>query len=203
VHSVCQNTCHLHVVAVTSSTLDLCIQFAFSMTSKGASCLGELPSKARCTLGKGGNPIFIPGRCKRCTEKRCRTHCKCGRKGTAKGRSAGRPKPTAKAKARAGPRNPDPPAVARSAPAPSPRPPMMPTVAVYPRNMWQPKALEQVRFAEEVLYATYLYDDPYFHNVFLERLRSRGRFHLHLLVDQQAYQESVCKREHGKLLALK
>ena len=74
---------------------------------------------------------------------------------------------------------------------------------MYPRNTWQAKALEHISVAQEVLYATYIYDDPYFQATFLERLGGRGRFQLHLLVDEQASREGTCQRQHGRLLALK
>lgn len=86
------------------------------MRSKGRECV-LLHSNVKCDLARdgSGNPIVLSKKCDKCGEWRCKTHCRCGRTGTAKGRNAARPGKRPKARAR-------PQAAAAAAPAPGPAP---------------------------------------------------------------------------------
>ena len=56
-----------------------------------AECIGEFPSGRPCTLGKHGKvQLHGDGKCKKCHEKRCRSHCCCARTGILQGRARGR-----------------------------------------------------------------------------------------------------------------
>ena len=56
-------------------------------------CKGEIHTDIPCTLSRvvEDGPMQISGPCTRCRERRCKTHCRCGRSNNASGRSAGRP----------------------------------------------------------------------------------------------------------------
>lgn len=67
-------------------------------TSGKLLCSGVLRG-GRCTMSRStrGTPVQIRGPCGRCRERRCRTHCRCGRSGGHLGRAGPRPARTASA----------------------------------------------------------------------------------------------------------
>ena len=64
------------------------------MPSYGARCCGVIRTGAKCKLSRvqPGKAILIAGPCKKCGERRCNTHCACGRGGKLAGRKQPRPK---------------------------------------------------------------------------------------------------------------
>ena len=63
-----------------------------SRMRKSKACACTTLSGRQCTLSRKfpGQPVVCPNRCRVCFEFRCKTHCKCGRDGTALGRNAPR-----------------------------------------------------------------------------------------------------------------
>ena len=68
---------------------------------------------------------------------------------------------------------------------------------------WRQRALSEVRGAQRVLLASYVYDDPYFQAVLLEKLQARGPFALEVWVDEKAFKAGWCTRQRTRLLALR
>ena len=82
------------------SVLGSCSLFSGSLASQilnsvtmGAKCEGYFPSGRTCKASRSqpGQKVCIKGPCLKCRERRCKSHCRCGRQGTAIGRSAARP----------------------------------------------------------------------------------------------------------------
>ena len=146
-------------------------------------CIGVYGSRVPCTLSRRnrGGPISIRGPCEHCHERRCRTHCKCGRRGELTGRSAARPAPSAQRRAAAAP---PPPAPALDR-APPPRPVGRPAAAstvVLSGEAWWTQLLLDVRAASEVAVSSLVYDHPGLTAAFLEKLQAQGNFELVIVV---------------------
>ena len=171
-------------------------------------CIGVFGTRADCNLSRAnpGGKISIRGKCKICGEKRCRTHCRCGRRNTVHGREAGRPPPEARP-ARHAPAPPRPPAASAShAPqpvAPVGRPAAVGAVVLSTTNWWT-QLLADVGRASEVSLTTLVFDHPELTNVFLHRLRG-GAFELVLVVDKESFetQPPVSREQTPRLRALR
>ena len=124
-------------------------------------CCGDFQTNSACTLSRvrPGCPMQIRGKCDRCAERRCRTHCRCGRNGWATGQAAGRPsplgiaqaKPQAKAQAKAK-------AHAVAAPAPAVPPVILPvgrpsmlSVDLLETTEWFQELMTEIRGARHVI----------------------------------------------------
>ena len=127
-------------------------------------CIGDIHgSRCRRSRKHRGARCSIRGPCEFCGELRCRSHCLCGRAGTATGQNAARPgtgaPPQAKAKAKAKARVA--PAVALAAP-PAPHAPVgragALSLEVLDTIEWYGAILQQVEYASEVVLATYMFD---------------------------------------------
>ena len=167
-------------------------------------CEGIYGTHLSCKLSRTNpdGPISIRGKCKNCGEKRCRTHCRCGRHRTVHGREAGRPAPDHR-----------PPPAAPAAPAaPAQRPqPVAPvgrpaavSAVVLSTTRWWTQLLADVGRASEVSLTTLVYDHPELTNVFLDRLRG-GAFELVLVVDRESFeaQPPVSREQAARLRALR
>ena len=90
----CTNRPHFSFVLGSSYRFASCAQMPGH-----THCVGIIHSGLQCTLSRKhpGQPISLRAPCTRCHERRCRTHCRCGRTGTAVGRAGGRPAPKAAA----------------------------------------------------------------------------------------------------------
>ena len=83
---------HLHVCVGLKFSGSLASQILNSV-AMGAKCEGYFPSGRPCKASRSqpGQKVCIKGPCGKCRERRCKSHCRCGRQGTAIGRSAARP----------------------------------------------------------------------------------------------------------------
>lgn len=173
------------------------------MPSNGRRCEGDLRTGADCELKKDGSgeKCTLNSACDKCREWRCKTHCRCGRQGTATGRSAARsrsrPQAKAKAKPQARPAQPQEVVALR----PRGRPASLAT-DVFDDGSWRARLLEDISGASSVLVASYTYDDPDFQAAFLKRLRGRAGFSLELMVDLQTFEARTCRHQRPRLLEL-
>ena len=83
---------HLHFCVGLKFSGSLASQILNSV-AMGAKCEGYFPSGRPCKASRSqpGQKVCIKGPCGKCRERRCKSHCRCGRQGTAIGRSAARP----------------------------------------------------------------------------------------------------------------
>ena len=171
------------------------------MPSKARRCKGDLDTGEDCDLKKDGSgeACTLNSACDKRREWRCKAHCRCGRQGTATGRSAARSRsrPQAKAKAQARPAQPQEVVALR----PRGRPASLAT-EVFDDGSWRAKLLEDISVASSVLVASYTYDDPDLQAAFLKRLRGRAAFSLDLLVDLQTFEARTCRHQRPRLLEL-
>ena len=181
------------------------------MPSKGHECEGVLGNGHRCRMSRDGkgHAIRLNKACRVCGEWRCRTHCKCGREGTAHGWQAPRgrvpeaeqPRPKAKARPRSTESRPIPPSEPVYSVVPAGRPAQLDT-EVYADAAWWPVLLAEVAEASHVLISVYLYDANDLHSILVRRLRGRSPFALQMLVDKEGYDERTAPRQQPKLLEL-
>ena len=161
-----------------------------------------------CTLSRKNldGPISLRGPCSKCNERRCRTHCRCGRNSTAVGRAAGRPSPTTtvaplpKAKAKGMPKAIGQPP--QAAPVVVQRPVgRMPDVSVerLQPNAWYCAMIEAVKDADEVFSGTYQFDHTLLNDVFIQRLGGKKAFDLVLLVDKECFGNGTPPRQRTML----
>ena len=173
-----------------------------------AFCQGVFRSAQPCTLSRArrGGAISIRGPCQRCGERRCRTHCRCGRTGSATGWAAGRPAPKVAA-ARPAPAA----TVATSSPAalaetqvvaPRGRPAAL-GLEVLTTTAWWAVLLQAVSGASEVLAASFLFDHSGLTDTLLRRLRGRVPFSVTLLVDAEGLRQRTSRHEQPRLRALR
>ena len=146
-------------------------------------------------------------KCDRCAERRCRTHCRCGRNGWATGQAAGRPsplgiaqaKPQAKAQAKAK-------AQAVAAPAPAVPPVILPTsrpsmvsVDLLETTEWFQEHMTKIRGARHVIIGSYQYDHPGITTSLLGRLEGRDAFDLTAMVDKGCFDARTPYHQQGRL----
>ena len=167
-----------------------------------AQCIGIVGGGGKCKLSrvKPGARMNIRGPCGRCGERRCRTHCRCGRNGTAQGRSAARPLKRAALEAVddvavSG-------ATAASALAPIGRPSPL-AVDVLKVEEWWDRVLEELSGATHVLVATYVIDHGRLCALFERRLSGRSEFHLEILVDKESLESRTCVHQRPRLDSLR
>jgi hypothetical protein len=175
------------------------------MPSKGPVCEGVLGNDHRCRMSRDGrgHAISLNKACLVCKEWRCKTHCKCGREGTARGWHAPRGKaleeehPRPKAKAR--PRSSE---SARATSSSEPSYSVVPVgrpanldTEVYADATWWPVLLEEIAAASHVLISVFLYDASDLHGILLRRLKGRDPFVLHMLIDKEGYEERTAPRQ--------
>ena len=163
-------------------------------------CKGDLHTGARCRLSRvrPGEAISIRGPCRKCNERRCKTHCRCGRQGTAVGRSAARPTRVVQR-------------VLRAAPAPRPahfaaRPVGAPAALgfqVLSVSLWWSSLLQEVQnAASEVLVASYVFDHPALTRALVQKLSGRGLFAVSVLVDKEQFDTRACYHQRPRLAEL-
>ena len=165
-----------------------------------AHCKGIIWTLIPCNMAPRnyGQPVSIRGPCDRCNERRCRSHCQCGRTGAAAGRTAARPHammamialPKAKAAPKAKAK-----AAAKAAPA-APPPVHVPGPVGHPPNLaldvlspteWYTAMLACVMVACSVMIGSYQYDYGPLTDLLLRRLSRRDAFELVILVDGECY----------------
>ena len=139
-----------------------------------------------------------------CKERRCRTHCRCGRRGSAKGRGAARPAPKASPKARAAPPASASPRRVLALPTPPPigRPAAL-SLEVLSATAWWTQLLRDVNGADEIAMSSMVYDRSDLTSLLLRKL-SRGSCRVVLVVDKEAFeaQPPVAPRQAARLRAL-
>ena len=165
-----------------------------------ACCHGVFRSSRPCTLSRArrGQAISIRGPCQQCGERRCRTHCKCGRDGSATGWAAGRPAtalPQPRAPSAAAP-------VEVEVVAPRGRPAAL-ALEVLTATAWWAALLGAVSGADEVLVATFLFDHSGLTDLLLRRLRSRSPCVVTILVDREGMAERTCRHQRPRLRELR
>jgi hypothetical protein len=147
-------------------------------------------SKVLCTLARNGsgNPSYRSSACSKCDEWRCKTHCRCGRQGTAKGRHAARPGvPAAKAKAKA---------KAKAAPAPQPKAraqarPLVQEPDILTDDKWMDRVVDKLPGASAIYVSSMVIDDPAFCEGLASQLRGGRGFSCILVVDKQVYNQGT------------
>ena len=142
----------------------------------------------------------IRGPCAKCRERRCRTHCRCGRNATAKGREAARPVKRARVAGAVAPQIPAPSAV--SATAPVGRPSSLAVEALDVADWWQ-CILDELREATRVFVATYVIDHAGLCAMLERRLSGRSEFHLEVLIDQESLESRTSVHQRPRLDALR
>ena len=181
------------------------------MVSTGRRCK-LIHSGILCSLGKNGEPSIRSKACDKCGELRCKTHCKCGRQGTATGRNAPRLSALAAPKA-----------IAKAAPAPQPKAkakaasaPQLKAKAqarpdadaqaqlgepdIHADGEWFDNFLGKLGSTSEVYASAMIIDDPQFCNGLAAELRKTRGFKLTLVVDRQHYNNET-SRCQGECLA--
>ena len=164
-------------------------------------CSGVLRTETPCKLSRAhsGKPIQIRGPCKKCKERRCRTHCRCGRKGLALGRESGRP--VVRQVPRKAPAPPEHVAVTSVA-APVGRPANL-GCEVLGGSAWWRALVEETRYASEVVVASYMLDHVGLCAALQARLSGRSAFSAVLLVDKASFEERRSFRQRSCLAALR
>ena len=165
-----------------------------------ATCDGALPSGRRCCLGTNGGAVQLKGngKCRRCHEKRCRSHCKCARLGRLHGRAQARPK-------HAGPRA-VPKAKAAAAPAPvlplapAARPRAKPQVEFLPESEWMPRVIAAVRSASSLTIASLCVDYDGLCVAVSRRLATGAP--VDILIDRKHYENRESPHQRPRLLDL-
>ena len=162
-------------------------------------CKGDLHTGARCRCSRArpGEAISIRGPCTRCHERRCKTHCRCGRQGTATGRSAARPSRIL--------------GVLRAAPVPrlanfAARPVGAPAALgfqVLSVSLWWASLLKEVKKASsEILVASYIFDHPALTRALVQKLSGRDAFAVVVLVDKEQFDTRACYHQRPRLAEL-
>jgi hypothetical protein len=186
--------------------------------SKGRICN---PVDGVCDLSRdgAGDPIKKNAACATCGEWRCKTHCGCGRNGSATGRSAARPGatgapmaqavPKAQPKAipqvaaKAGPQQPV--LQAQAAPAlvaPALLAPACSSFQVFNESTWLEQCLAELERASAAKIASMLFDEPSLTAALLKLLRGPAPFTCHIVVDLMQFRNGGCPRQRGTLLEL-
>ena len=165
-------------------------------------CEGTLRGHTcRASRKRDGKRATISGPCDRCGEKKCRKHCACGRNGTATGRNAARgSRPQVQVPVVTSPTTMQPlPETVVTRPAG--RPPPLSLRMMTEQDLFD-ELLPAVKTAGAVVAATFLYDDPALHSMFLTRLGGRSSFDLTLFVDKQGSSGGICRHMRPRLREL-
>ena len=163
-------------------------------------CVGVFKTTLQCTLGKDGGRCQIK-RCPKCKEKRCRTHCRCGRAGKAVGRRAPRrgadPKTRAQPKARARAKPASLPLLQAQTSRPIPEAAAEAVFAHLPvaRGLvhtlgdaaWFRPMLYETQKAVSWMCATLNFDDTDTATLLLRKLKAPGSFECVIVVDEQSH----------------
>jgi len=171
-----------------------------STGTRGREC--KLINGHKCTLHtkRRGFPKSLSQPCKACSEWRCKKHCRCGRQGTATGRSAARiygvaqqpaPKAMAQAKAKA--------AAAPVHPRAPVGPPPVDSCLRLRQADWWADLVEAVANSREIELATYMFDDLQLFRVLLGRLTDGSRFSLRINIDAEAIKGNTPAEQRGRL----
>lgn len=137
-----------------------------------------------------GTALQIRGPCHVCGERRCRTHCACGRGGVVSGRRAGRPCRTIVAP-RVPPRT--------SALSPIGRPSAA-SVEVLCLEAWFDSLYTDIGSAREVVLASYVFDHSGITRALVHRLREPVT--VCVLVDEASLHERTCRGMRARLAEL-
>ncbi len=172
-------------------------------------CQGVDRSTAACKLSRAakGKPIQLRGPCATCGERRCRTHCRCGRRGDAKGRNAGRPDAhaarvatKAAAKAKASTEAAKAKAAARASPAPVAPQPAELSADVLTGQTYQQRLLADFRGAREIWLATLVFDSVALTEALLLRLADNCS--VVILVDAEYHRQGTSRGQRSRLSQL-
>jgi hypothetical protein len=171
------------------------------MPSKGPTCIGVIRTIQKCKLSRAipGNSICIKGPCGKCGEQRCRTHCLCGRQGTAKGRKKARPRTLATRRGVS---------VAAEPAEPAAHPLLLPArgrpanvgAEVLSDGVWMPRVLADVRDAHSVVASSLCVDHPQFCALLKRRLANGAT--VTIMVDRQYFSARSAPRQRPRLLEL-
>ena len=150
-----------------------------------------------------GAPMQTRGRCGKCGEPRCRTHCKCGRRGTAQGRSAPRPPRNASASTGASASNtpirprvtlPEVAAVGAVVRRPAPV-----SVEVFTESaLWIDAIIKEMGAASAMCVASYIADDERFCNAVLTRLQGRRPYTCQVVVDDATFRAGASRHQRAR-----
>jgi phosphatidylserine/phosphatidylglycerophosphate/cardiolipin synthase-like enzyme len=135
--------------------------------------------------------------CATCREWRCKSHCRCGRQGTALGRRAPR-QAVAKAKAKAAPRAVTAPRAAASSSSSSSSSPQV----VFNESTWLQQCLKEMQNAATVQIASLVFDEPSFSTALLKLLRGPRPFTCRVVVDKDCFYKRVSTGQRPRLLEL-
>ena len=173
--------------------------------SNGMECLGELPSKALCTLARdgSGNPIVLNKLCWGCGEQRCRRHCKCARDKTAnsKGRKAARSSVGNKVAVSS---QKEPPRAASLAPVVAPVGRASPASnELLAAGEWYRQGCSDLKDAAEAELATYMFDHTLTYNTLLKGLKRRAPLKLNLYIDSEVLAGAKPRQQRTRLKTLR
>ena len=163
-------------------------------------CKGDLHSGARCKLSRvrRNEPISIRGPCDKCHERRCKTHCRCGRTGMAKGRSAPRP-----AQRQEVVRQVQAPQPAAAPAGPVGRPASL-GLEVLCAMLWWQGIMQAVESAtSEIVVASYMFDHAALTHALVCRLSRQAALSVSVLVDLAAFNERTSRHQRPRLVALR
>ena len=164
----------------------------------GAKCKGYFTSGRPCkaSRSKPGQKVCINGSCSVCKEPRCKSHCLCGRQGTAVGRAAARPGHGVRA------------VDVVSAAVPTPCIPTAPvsvlpavSVEVLEGDSWFTRLATDLRQAATVVLGSYTYDEPEIQAILERRLRSRA-CNVEIFVDKEEFDKGTTRHERSRLVVL-
>ena len=167
-----------------------------------AFCKGSFPSEEPCDKSTVafGERATISGACTICGERRCRSHCACGRAGTAVGRNAPR---VGEGRRAAPPAVPEGIGLPQTIALPVGRPAHL-SVEMLDEDSFFQDVMTELRAGEEVFASTFMYDDPRLHDLLLSRLGNiRREFKFELIVDRQATEGGTCRHMRPRLRELK
>ena len=178
--------------------------FVADATGGRKTCEGIVNRGGQCTLSHDEGAIQIRGPCKKCGEKRCKTHCRCGRRGEAVGRNAPRVPKNRMTQI---------PPTKRSKHEDTRASPVVPAAVGHPSNLavevfsdasWFDALVAEMRYASTVWIATYVFDDPQVAMELMRRLRGQrsSPFACMIIVDRAYYESRKAVHQRPRLREL-
>ena len=167
-------------------------------------CLCKPIDGSLCTLARNGSgePCQAPRKCKRCKERRCKSHCRCGRlkefgksyrarprTGSTTGMKKANGKKTSTAQTATLPLS------SGSANAPSAK--------TYAEGTWLDLLVKEPPSAHKALLCSYLYDDDALHAALLKRLKCKDGFESTPALDRSAHYRGMSTTQAKKVKELR
>ena len=165
--------------------------------SHGLECLGVINSSVKCKRSRRPNknlPVVLTKVCSKCGEQRCKKHCKCGRSGTALGRSAPRGDDVGKGVGRTLQVQARTPSAVVVAPVGRASEKTSCEVLDDATELYE-RCCSDLKKASVVEVASYCYDSPAVQQVLLARLKGSAPFAVNLYIDKEMYAGKVPKRQ--------